>query len=79
MSLGWMESADEDRPLPDCRCRSCASEGRYEPDATCAFYGWRNEQGRMVPPDDDDGCEGHESLSGAHMGESVFCDGTCRR
>jgi hypothetical protein len=23
-------------------------------------------------------CEGHESLNGAHMGESVYCDGTCR-
>lgn len=22
-------------------------------------------------------CEGHESLSGAHMGESVYCDGSC--
>lgn len=28
--------------------------------------------------DDDDGCEGHESLAGEHMGETVFCDGTCR-
>lgn len=22
-------------------------------------------------------CEGHESLNGAHMGETVYCDGTC--
>jgi hypothetical protein len=22
-------------------------------------------------------CEGHESLDGAHMGEIVFCDGSC--
>lgn len=22
-------------------------------------------------------CEGHESLDGAHMGETVYCDGTC--
>lgn len=22
-------------------------------------------------------CEGHESLAGHHMGETVFCDGTC--
>lgn len=29
--------------------------------------------------DDDDGCEGHESLAGAHMGEAVYCDGSCRR
>ena len=24
-----------------------------------------------------DACEGHESLDGAHMGESVYCDGGC--
>ena len=23
-------------------------------------------------------CEGHESLDGAHMGEVVYCDGSCR-
>lgn len=23
-------------------------------------------------------CEGHESLAGEHMGEDVFCDGSCR-
>lgn len=23
-------------------------------------------------------CEGHESLAGAHMGETVFCDGSCQ-
>jgi hypothetical protein len=23
-------------------------------------------------------CDGHESLSGAHMGETVLCDGTCQ-
>jgi hypothetical protein len=28
--------------------------------------------------DDEDGCEGHESLNGADMGQTVFCDGTCR-
>jgi hypothetical protein len=28
--------------------------------------------------DDDGGCEGHESLAGAHMGESIYCDGSCR-
>lgn len=28
---------------------------------------------------EDDQCEGHESLDGAHMGESVYCDGSCRR
>jgi hypothetical protein len=24
-------------------------------------------------------CEGHESLAGEHMGETVFCDGSCKR
>lgn len=24
-------------------------------------------------------CEGHESLAGEHMGETVFCDGSCQR
>ena len=23
-------------------------------------------------------CEGHESLAGEHMGEAVYCDGSCR-
>lgn len=27
--------------------------------------------------DDDTECEGHESLAAEHMGESVYCDGTC--
>lgn len=26
---------------------------------------------------DPDGCEGHESLDGAHMGETTYCDGAC--
>lgn len=29
-------------------------------------------------PDDESECEGHESTYGAHMGESVYCDGSCR-
>lgn len=30
-------------------------------------------------PTDEVECEGHESLDGASMGESVYCDGSCRR
>lgn len=30
-------------------------------------------------PTGDEGCPGHESLDSAHMGESVFCDGSCVR
>lgn len=32
----------------------------------------------LYDDDDDDECEGHEWLAGAHMGETVYCDGTCR-
>lgn len=37
-----------------------------------------------IPDSDDDDdqdepqCSGHESLSGAHMGETTYCDGTCQ-
>ncbi len=27
--------------------------------------------------DDEDGCQGHESLNGADMGATVYCDGSC--
>lgn len=35
----------------------------------------------LAETDDDDelACEGHESLAGEHMGETVYCDGTCKR
>jgi hypothetical protein len=28
---------------------------------------------------DEPECEGHESLNGAHMGETVYCRGACAR
>lgn len=28
--------------------------------------------------DEDEECEGHESTDTAHMGEAVYCDGSCR-
>lgn len=28
--------------------------------------------------EEDAECQGHQSLAGAHMGETVFCDGSCR-
>lgn len=46
--------------------------GRYMVRAVRAFT--RPESARMVVGE----CEGHESLDGAHMGETVYCDGTCR-
>lgn len=40
--------------------------------STIAYFpGWTLED------DDAAECEGHESLDGAHMGETVYCDGTC--
>ena len=34
----------------------------------------------MDKQDDDDlECPGHESLAGEHMGESVYCDGSCAK
>jgi hypothetical protein len=36
-------------------------------------------EGAPESAEDDEGCcPGHESLGGAHMGESVYCDGTCQ-
>lgn len=38
-----------------------------------------DDNGSDVETDDDETeCEGHESLDGAHMGESVYCDGSCK-
>lgn len=34
----WLFSADSDRPVPECFCRSCRSECFYPIDATCAYY-----------------------------------------
>lgn len=43
----------------------------------------REHAAKSAPPepeeDEDNGCEGHESLDGAHMGETVYCDGSCQR
>lgn len=36
------------------------------------------EECEVEARDDEDECEGHESLAGGHMGEAVFCDGSCR-
>lgn len=33
---------------------------------------------QVVAAVDDTQCEGHESLAGEHMGEAVYCDGSCR-
>jgi hypothetical protein len=31
-----------------------------------------------IPPERSEDCEGHESLAGAHMGQTVYCDGSCK-
>jgi hypothetical protein len=70
----------QDRSVTDRTC-GCPGEyhlsdcpGRQQPspdpgDLADAFYAH----------DEDNQCEGHESLNGAHMGEAVYCDGTCQR
>ena len=42
-----------------------------------AFDPERNVYVFDVEDEDDNECEGHESLSGASMGASYFCDGSC--
>lgn len=53
------------------------------PDLTLSMWACvcsTGEQADDLRPDEDDPeCEGHESLDGAHMGETVFCDGSCVR
>lgn len=38
----------------------------------------QDQQDEVGEGDDDFGCERHESLDGAHMGEAVYCDSSCR-
>ena len=52
----------------------------YEcPDCGDRHDGMTTGTERCPDCEDDDQCEGHESLAGEHMGESVYCDGSCRR
>lgn len=44
----------------------------------CHFEWDCGELSLVHDEDEDDDCEGHESLDGAHMGEAVYCDGSCR-
>lgn len=37
----------------------------------------QNQTDNQTPKGDDNECEGHESLRGADMGVTVFCDGSC--
>lgn len=41
--------------------------------ACCATYAAPKRQ------EEKPECEGHESLDGAHMSETVYCDGSCRK
>lgn len=49
-----------------------------------ALDGWLSKGGFLptdwMPGSDAEGdeCPGHESLSGASMGESTYCDGSCQ-
>lgn len=53
----------------DFHCAICGGDLRADP---------RRGLPRWLHVDEPE-CEGHESLDGAHMGETVFCDGTCVR
>lgn len=52
--------------------------GEYEPDLD-AFYDDADtrDYGDTEAEEDDFECEGHDSLGGAHMGKTVYCDGSC--
>jgi hypothetical protein len=44
-----------------------------------AYYvGDKIAEGEGLDHFESEGCQGHESLDGAHMGEAVYCDGSCR-
>lgn len=70
-----------DACLVACQSEPTAAEGNWH-----CFTGHCDGSGCTYPgeceddddDDDDTGCPGHESLSGAHMGESVYCDGSCQ-
>lgn len=50
------------------------------PEETITYTARVDEGVQVIDEDDEDNeCEGHESLDGAHMGETVYCDGSCKR
>jgi hypothetical protein len=38
---------------------------------------WRDYDHALSLQEDGPECQGHESLNGAHMGQTAYCDGTC--
>jgi hypothetical protein len=69
---GWYVTTETDRGLIWVYefASSIGAHRRY--DALVKDYGdWASDDG-------DEGCEGHESLNGADMGRTVYCDGSCR-
>lgn len=69
----------DERYLID-RAEHEAHAGDGDEEAEQGFWADQNEQAWAASQDgdDEDECEGHESLDGAHMGEAVYCDGSCR-
>jgi hypothetical protein len=67
--LGWDTYYGDEEPYED----------DFDRDRADAYYEEMAERAEEAEDDEDDECEGHESLDGAHMGESVYCDGSCRR
>lgn len=46
-------------------------------DSTLESADWREVYAYFRDMAGEATCEGHESLDGAHMGETVYCDGSC--
>jgi hypothetical protein len=56
-------------------CRDCGGDQDCtEPDTVCGFNGSCDECN-----DELNGCEGHEAGPFDPMGETVYCDGSCRQ
>lgn len=60
-------SSDDSKALKDLFTASNTHEPVTEGSTVINDADWINE------------CDGHETLSGAHMGETVYCDGRCKR
>lgn len=73
---GHLEAAYEDRYTPDYEFQDFdESDQEKWPDEEEEW-----DEGEPFDEEDseEDECEGHASLAGAHMGMTVYCDGSCR-
>lgn len=92
-SRNWLRSIATGREgtVTVWRLADAAEGGDWAEDTVIAYAGphpSENVPGRTFVLDlsghgffdelEDAECEGHESLAGNHMGETVFCDGSCQ-